>query len=115
MTIKTQKFQKIWYFLQQNFGKIFGLIFKNFQLNFLDIGQQNGWFYKILEKFKRKKLPKLKSRTFKTGFLFFVALPQRGKAEIYDITALVTFNIESNIILYNTLVHRAIWYTQSDG
>ena len=42
-----------------SFGKTFWLIFKNFLLKFLDFGKKkNGWFHKILEKFKKKKTAK---------------------------------------------------------
>ena len=49
----TKILKKICHFLQKNFGKIFWLTFRNFQLKFLDFGQKkkkNGWFYKILQK-----------------------------------------------------------------
>ena len=39
--------QKIWHFLLKNFGKIFWLISKNFQLKFLDFGQKTADFTKF--------------------------------------------------------------------
>ena len=39
--------QKIWHFLLKSFGEIFWLIFKNFQLKFLDFGQKTADFTKF--------------------------------------------------------------------
>ena len=53
--LKWHKFWiKVWHFLQENFEKIFWLVFKNFQLKFLDFGQKRA-DYKILEKLEKKK------------------------------------------------------------
>ena len=63
MTHKTQNTKTIWHFLHKKFGKIFWIVFKNFQLKYLDFGQKNGWFDKILElknKTKQKQTNKTK-------------------------------------------------------
>ena len=42
--------------MQKTFGEYFDLFSRNFQLKFLDFGQKDGWFYKILKKLKKKKI-----------------------------------------------------------
>ena len=66
----TNILKRIWHFLHKNFGKIFWLIFKNFQLKCLDFGQ----IY-----IKKNYLPKWKiwvGRTHKTGVFLWPYLVQ---------------------------------------
>ena len=55
MTLKTKKFlKKSDLFCRNIFGKVFWLIFQNFQLKFLDFGKKKNWFYKIFWEKKRE-------------------------------------------------------------
>ena len=63
--------------MQKNFGKIFWLIFKNFQPEFLDIGKKKWPILNDLEKLKKKKSAKMKiwvGSAHKTGFVCLCGL-----------------------------------------
>ena len=84
MALKTPKFKKKkkkGHILQESFGKIFWLIFKNFLPKFVNFWSRNSWFYKILEKkFKICQNGKFGSVTsvkwafFVFVFVFFMAI-----------------------------------------
>ena len=75
-TLKTQKFrEKNQTFSAEKFGENISTYFQKISARIFRFWSKNGWFYKILEKFIKKKiLPKQKiwvSRARQTGFFFF--------------------------------------------
>ena len=103
--------------MQKNFGKIFWLIFKNFQPEFLDFGQKNGWFYKIFEKLKKEEkiLQKQKiwvGRTHKTFFPWpYEAIWTKcsSKTEILYVQTLTGRNLGASFIFQ---FDKPLWYPE---
>ena len=59
--ISTKKKKKTWHFLQKNFGKIFWLFLKYFQLEVLDFDQKTADFIRFWKNFKNKTKQKKKN------------------------------------------------------